>query len=132
MSFQVDYEERTGYLYVHVVGERSLEAVIALAREVFEKAVELRYQRLLIDVRDFGGELRTMESYELVNREFPKYTGKGLKQAAILDRERPDPREWNFLETLPRNRGFNLKIHTDPERAIVWLLEGPDSAAADK
>lgn len=125
-AYQVEYQEKPGYLYVTVLGERSLEAVIKLLHEVIEKAIELHYQRLLIDVRDFSGRLRPMESYDIVNGEFWKFRGKGLQRVAIVDRELPEEKQWSFFETLARNRGFNLTIYTDFKPASVWLVEGLD------
>ena len=132
MSYQVEYQERPGYLYVHVLGERSQDAVIALTRELVEKASELQHQRLLIDVRDFKGWLQTMESYNVVTHDFAKFKGKGLQKVAIVDREFPDTERWSFFETVARNRGFNLRIHTDSKTAIVWLPEGLDTEPAEK
>jgi hypothetical protein len=127
MSFQVEYQKRRGYLYVHVFGDRSLEAVLTLTKELTEKAIELQFQRLLVDVRDLKGWLPPVDTYEIVNREFVKYRGKGIGKVAILDREYPDARG-NFLETAAQNRGFNLRVHTQLKTAILWLTKGLDSA----
>jgi hypothetical protein len=65
-----------------------------------------------------------MDSYAIVNLEFPKIRGKGLQKVAILDRESYKPDRWLFFDTLARNRGFNLGIYHDLKSALEWLLEG--------
>ncbi len=126
MAYQIEYQEKPGYLSVTVHGDRSLEAVLKLVQEVFEKALELHYQRLLVDVRDFAGFLQTMETYQLVTDKFSKLRGKGLQRMALVDRDYPEGNQWSFFETLSRNRGFDLTVHTDLKTAIVWLIEGLD------
>jgi hypothetical protein len=128
MSYQVEYEVRPGYLYVRVSGERTLAAVVALTAELGLKAVVERHRRLLVDIRDLAGWLKTMESYELVTREFPRLGRKGILKAAIVDRAFPEPNQRSFLETVAVNRGFGVRVMTDLEAAIAWLLEGPDPA----
>lgn len=132
MAYTVDYQERSGYLYVRVSGERSGPDVVALTREVYEKAIEMGYGKLLIDVREYGGRLKTVESYEVVTREFPKYKGTGLQKAAILDRELTEPNRWYFFETVARNRGFNLGVFADPEAAVTWLAGKRDPKLTGK
>jgi hypothetical protein len=44
----------------------------------------------------------------------------------------PEPKQWFFFETVARNRGFNLRIRTDPEPAIAWLIKGPVAETSDK
>jgi hypothetical protein len=132
MSFQVEYQKRRGYLYVHVLGERSLEAVITLTKELTEKAIELQFQRLLVDVRGLKGWLPPVDTYEIVNREFVKYRGRGIGKVAILDREFPDARAGNFLQTAAQNRGFNLSVHTQLKPAIAWLTKGLDTEPVEE
>lgn len=113
MSYQFEYQEKVGYLYVHVLGERTQEAGIALAREFSQKAVELRQPRLLVDVREFKGWLQVMENNYVVTTEFPKLRGQGLQRVAILDRELGEPNRWYFFETVARNRGFEIRVSHD-------------------
>ncbi len=131
MAYDVDYIENPGYLSVQISGKRSLQAVQVLTRELTQKAVALGYERILIDVRPFDGRLQTMESFKIVTEEFPLHRGQGVTRVAIVDRPLSEPEEWFFFETVARNRGFNLRIHTSPEPALAWLLEGYESTSGN-
>jgi hypothetical protein len=126
MAYQVEYQDKVGYLYVHVKGKRSLDAVIALAREVTEKATSLGQKLVLLDVREFEGWLQIMDSSYVVNAEFPKLRGTGLEKVAILDHAPEESTRWFFFETYARNRGFNILVSLDLQSALAWLLEGVD------
>jgi hypothetical protein len=126
MAYQVEYQEKIGYLYAHVQGKRTQNSVIELIKDVSERAIELHQKRVLVDVRDFEGWLQIMESKYVVTSEFPKLRGKGLRKAAILDREPLEPNRWFFFETVAQNRGFDLRIFNDQKSALNWLLEGVD------
>jgi hypothetical protein len=126
MPYQVEYQEKVGYLYARVVGKRTLDAVIALGREVTEKAIALQQKLVLLDVREFEGWLQVMDSSYVVNTEFPKFRGKGLERVAILDHAPEEPSRWFFFETYARNRGFDIRVSSDLQSALDWLLEGID------
>ncbi len=129
MPYQFDYQERPGYIFVHVTGERTQEAVIALARELSGLAISLGYSRVLVDVREMMGWLQVMESNYIVTTEFQKLRGLGLRRVAILDRQPPEPQRWFFFETVAQNRGLEIRVSTNLDSALEWLLEGQNSKA---
>jgi hypothetical protein len=51
---------------------------------------------------------------------FQKLRGKGIQKAAIVDEQASPLHRW-FLETVAVNRGFNLRILTDQQKALEWL-----------
>jgi hypothetical protein len=109
-------------------GRRTRAVVSSLVSEIAQSALEHRLGKILIDVRGLEGWLGVMDSYFIVTEDFKRLRGKGLKKAAIVDRPRPEVREW-FFEVVARNRGFYVRIFTDPAAAHDWLL-GPKQEAA--
>jgi hypothetical protein len=81
---------------------------------------------VLVDVRDFAGRLRPMENFTMVNDEFGKFRGRGVRKVSILDSASGNNENMRFVENLARNRGFNLHMHTDMESAVGWLVEDTD------
>lgn len=132
MSYQVEYQVRAGYLYARVSGERSLGAVIQLAEEVYQKAVQLQIRRLLVDVRDLLGWLQPTEIYDVVDGEFPRFRGHQIRRLAIVDRKHDEPDQWYFFETVAHNRGYNLHLFADLQEAVDWLVEGLDIEPVDQ
>jgi hypothetical protein len=126
MSYQIEYEIKPGYLSARMSGERTMEAIVNGTKEMVGKGGELQQTRLLVDIRDLSGQLQMMESYDIVTREYPKIERTGIQRAAILDRVTSDPKQLAFFETVALNRGFNIRMFTDPKSAMAWLLEGLD------
>jgi hypothetical protein len=123
MEYQLHLEKRNEYLYARPVGIRTRESVSVMATEILEACVEDRYARVMVDVRELKGRLGTLDSFTIVTEEFPKLLGKGLRRAAIVDRQISRTRGW-FFETVARNRGFNLRMFTDLNAAHEWLAAG--------
>jgi hypothetical protein len=117
---EVTIQVEGGYLAARAAGERSLNAVTSLAVQIAQAATDAQVGKVLVDVRDLRGRLRVLDSFLVVNSVFDSLRGKGLRQAAIVDRGMPPIRGWTF-EIIARNRGFNLRIFTSREEAVEWL-----------
>jgi len=113
-------EVQAGYLFVRASGVRTSASVAAMTLEVFEAARANRLSKVLVDVRGLRGQLGTVDNVRLVTKVFEKLRGKWVRQAAIVDEQPPSVRGW-FLETVARNRGFNLRIFADEQAALAWL-----------
>lgn len=74
---------------------------------------------MLVDVKAFEGRLSTLDSLNLIRKEFVKIRWKGIEKAAIVDLATGKGR---FLETAAQNRGFNLRIYAEENKARAWLL----------
>jgi hypothetical protein len=121
MTYGLHLENRDEYLYARSMGTRTRATVSAMATEIFEACIQNGHTRVMIDVRQLEGRLGTMDSFSIVTEDFPKMRGKGLYQAAVVDRQLSTARGW-FFETVARNRGFNLRIFADPHAAHEWLI----------
>jgi len=113
-------ETKGSHLFVHANGVRTHATVTAMTMEIFDAALANRMFKVLIDVRELEGQLGILDSYLVVTEMFEKIRGKGLRKAAIVDRQAPSLRGW-FLETVARNRGFNFRIFASQEEALEWL-----------
>jgi hypothetical protein len=83
-------------------------------------AKQVQQAVILVDVREFKGRLGAFDSLYVVRDEFAKYRGKGIRKAALVDREAQGTRRW-FFETVAQNRGFNLRMFNEVEEAQAWL-----------
>jgi len=88
--------------------------------EILRRAQEEKLGRILIDTRGITTEIPTIARFEFGihmaeqrPREF-KIAFVGSEQNVWPDR---------FLENVSRNRGVNVKIVTDIEKALNWLAE---------
>ena len=128
MSYNLDIREEQDYLHVRATGTRTFEAVAEMATQILNACIEHGTDSVLVDVRELEGRLSTIGAYEMPTTVFPKLKGRGLKRAAIVDREQYED-GFPFLETVARNRGFNLHIFSDVDEAIAWLREGIDASS---
>jgi CHAD domain-containing protein len=113
-------EAKGDYLYVRSHGLRTRATVTAMTMEIFDAALAKALSKVLIDVRELEGRLGILDSYFVVTDVFQKLRGKGIDKAAIVD-ESVSPLRWWFLETVAVNRGFNLRIFADQQKALEWL-----------
>ncbi|MGD8455999.1 MAG: hypothetical protein PVF83_06425 [Anaerolineales bacterium] len=122
---QEDYtlviEIKSKYMVARPKGMRNFDTVKAMTLEIFDVARSVHRSIVLIDVRELKGRLGVLDSYKLVTEVFQKLHRKGISAAAIVDPQLPSPRSW-FLETVSLNRGFNLRIFSDYDEALEWLL----------
>ena len=119
-QYTFSIELKDGYLLARAHGERTRATVTAITMEVFEAAMAKDFPKALIDVRELDGRLSVLDSYLIVTQVFEKLRGKVLRKAAIVDWRISSTRGW-FLETVARNRGFNIRVFADSREALAWL-----------
>jgi hypothetical protein len=91
-----------------------------MALEILKTCIEQGCTKVLVDVRKLEGWLSTLESYTVASKELEQLRWKGLSKAAIVDRPR-DTGPFPFFETVARNRGLNLMMFREVDKAIEWL-----------
>jgi hypothetical protein len=121
MSFQLQLEERPGYLAAKFIGSGAAEEVWRQFELVAAHCQRAKVDKLLIDISEARGTLSLTEKY-LAAEEARIFARLGIKIAFIEIPERVDPRK--FLLLAARNRGVNVEAFTDLQSAEEWLLSG--------
>jgi hypothetical protein len=121
MSHQITASKHQDIVHIHATGIRNFQSVLEIATEVFSSCRELGVQKALVDIRALDGRLSVWDTIKLVETYFVKLRDRDvLKQAALVDLA--DNRErYQFFETVARNRGYNLLVFEDVEKAEEWL-----------
>lgn len=121
MSIQVTTEMKGDILCATAVGTRTLDSVLAVARETLQACKAQDIDKVLVDVRQLEGRLGTVDAFELATRHFRTFRAlRALRKAAIVDRASSATRA-RFLEDVAVNRGYNFRIFSDVEKAKEWL-----------
>lgn len=120
MAYQLKINQEGDILMARASGQRTRQAVLAMAMEILKVCIERQCSKVLVDVRELEGFLDTLNSYQVATDDLSKMRGKGLNKAAIVDRKRGTETH-RFFETVARNRGFNLRMFINLKDAIVWL-----------
>ncbi len=112
--------QKKGYILFNFTGEFSQEAGKQCIDAMVEVCSQSQISRALLDCRNMTGEIEIMDSF-MVAKYGVKMIGS-ISKFALVGREDqmfPD----NFVENVAVNRGINLKLFTDIEKAIDWLKE---------
>lgn len=121
MSYHLRIEKKGDVLWVTATGARSLETVLAMARDILAACAENKVAKVLTDVRALEGRLASMESYEVVTQHFPEIRDRHvITHNAIVDLKE-FAGSYRFFEDLAANRGYALRIFSNPDAAIEWL-----------
>ena len=115
--YTVTYENRPGYLYVHMDGPESLEAAIRFWESLAFKAREEGIKAFLI-VDEVVGQLEAMEIYKLSVAVADLFRGATI---AYVDPKEDTFDANKFGEVVVRNRGVYATVFHSEAEAIEWL-----------
>jgi len=121
-GFQLEIVPTSDYLLATASGRRNLDSVRAVALEISRAALAASSHNVLVDVSRLEGTLGPLDSFLLVSATFEQLRRSGIKKAAIVDPRRPTLPQ-TVLETIARNRGFDLRVFPGRDQAAAWLRE---------
>ena len=122
MPYELNIRKKPDYLYVEVTGNRTLETIIAMAKDVLDACDEQGCSKTLIDVRRMTGKLKTINAYDLGTKDLQKFRRTGHMKASIIDVDENRERFF-FLESVCVSVGYYLRIFSDVDEAIKWLCD---------
>jgi hypothetical protein len=117
--YKLTTEDRQGYLYAKMTGERdSYESTMAAVTELAGICLARKVTRLLVE-HDMPGKLSTLDVYKMASRLPDLF--EGVDVGFVIHRsEIPDNPK--FLENVARNRGAQGRLFTSVSEAEAWLL----------
>jgi hypothetical protein len=120
MSVQLQLEDKPGYLKASFAGACAKEEVERHFKSLAEKCKSSKKNKLLLDFTEVPLDISLVDLYELgkMTLVFAQYA---CKVSAVCKPERPDSQR--FLETVAQNRWVELRVFTNVEEAIEWLLK---------
>jgi len=125
MSYNLTIEKKEDVLWVTATGNRSLQTVLAMSKDILAGCVEKMVKKALIDVRALEGRLSTLEAYEIPDKHFPNMRDPNvITHSAIVDLKEFE-RNYKFFEDVAVNRGFDLRIFSNTGEALEWLSKWP-------
>jgi len=121
MSYSLQFEPRSTYVYITVTGENSVDSKNGYLAEVHAWCLQHKYPNVLIVENLSGPGLGTYNIFELVSR---KSTGASqvLGRLAYVDiNPEHDPKAMEFAEDVAVNRGIPVRIFATVREAEMWL-----------
>lgn len=129
MSYELEIVEKSGYVVAVLKGVRTPETLLAAAARTTTFCSERQISHLLIDLKGMTGRLDTLETFDIAGHELPRQKAvRRVLRSVILDHPENVER-LRFFETVAINRGLNVKVFSDEDQAVEWLLADVNGGA---
>ena len=119
MSYKINYNKEENYIAVIVEGQFSLPTVKELAADVANLVEQYHCTRILNDLRNARLTEKIFDIYSMPKNVKQAGVGPHLKRALVVSELSSN---FHFLETVFINQGHIVKMFTDINTALHWLL----------
>jgi hypothetical protein len=115
----LEIQVKPDYILVTYTGEFNVAAAERAIDGSLQAGSTHNLSKILIDCRRMTGRLSIMDRYQ-VAVSGQRMAGK-LTRVALVRQEEGSPLD-RFTETVARNRGVNLKLFSEIDEAVAWLM----------
>ena len=119
MSYKIGYNKEHEYIMIVVEDEFTLSTFKELAADVVKFTDRYNCKRILNDMRRANLTETTLDIYNMPKSASQAGIGNRLKRALVVSERSPS---FYFLETVFINQGHIVKLFTDIDEALHWLL----------
>lgn len=119
MSHNLTYDSETGCVILRIQGRVTMKLIQELAPQVARMFRETKCQRFLNDMSTAVIDVSFMDVYGSPKAMDESGITRDIRRALVVP---SDFKQSEFLETVTRNRGHDLRIFTDVDEAKRWLL----------
>ena len=121
MSYTLNVEQRSNYLYITVTGDNTVDSVQGYLAEVRDLCLQYKCPNVLLVENLAGPGLDTFHIYDLVSRNSPQ-TVPLIGRIAFVDiNPAHNPKNMEFAEDVAVNRGVTVKVFSTLKEAEEWL-----------
>jgi hypothetical protein len=117
----VEYLPRENAVHTTASGELTSVLVTQKAGDSLQEAAEHGTDKFLGDDLDVQTRLTTLEIYQLPKLHESLGVTPKAKIAVVYSPGSPSARDFEFVETVAINRGFNVRLFATVEEARQWL-----------
>jgi hypothetical protein len=118
MPFSIYYDKKFNCIVVLFKGVLRPEEGKSYPKEAVRLGLKHGCKRILVDVREGQLDFSTTDIYKLSEMLDNGGLDRSWKRAVIASKQFED---FQFYETVMINRGYQLKIFSDPDEAMKWL-----------
>lgn len=119
MSYTVVPSDNSKYLICSVEGPITEDVALGFTKELDRLSRAMNIKRFLNDVRNASNAMSTLQNYIYAYQHMPDLELQRDARSAILIA--PDDKSHDFVETVTRNAGYNVRVFDDEAKAIAWL-----------
>ena len=118
MRLKIKYDKGLGYIHVVTSGNFNETTAVEWQKTMAMQVAHYQCQKILHDMRPAKIDIDTYSIYEL-----PKSArGMGLQNTRRAIIYSGEPQDFLFFETVASNQGQIVRVFTEMNEAIVWLL----------
>jgi len=122
MEYSIKPSEGRDYIILTVVGEFTAETFMQCIVETHTLGREMGIRNILVDVTNARNVDSAMGTYKFAYSDMK--TTEGVDPLArVAGLVSPGDHSHDFVETASSNAGMFLKLFTDPDKAIDYLLK---------
>ena len=118
MTHQLRYNADTDCIELTVEGTFNMERLKRIAPQVAKLSEESGCLRILNDMSGANIDFSLGEVYNSPQEMDHSHISRTTRRALVVP---PDFQQADFLETVTRNRGHNLRVFHDRAEALEWL-----------
>lgn len=121
MSYTITISENGQYIICRVTGSMTVEIAREFTREIDSISRAKHIKRFLTDVREAPNVSNIFQNYEYAYKDMLDLELQRDIRSAILADTADTTHD--FIETVVRNAGYNVRVFHDESAAIAWLNE---------
>ena len=122
MGTTITVSEDQKYIILKIVGDYTRELAMIDNLKAHAMGREMGIKLYLSDMTEARNIETTTDNYYFANKDMKITPGIDL-HARVALLVRPEDRSHDFVETVSRNAGLDVKIFRDPELAVQYLLD---------
>jgi hypothetical protein len=120
MEYSITPSEDGSYIVIKVEGNITRKEAMQQNREAHALGKQLGINRYLVDVTEARNVEPPIENYEFAYNDMHRDEKLDItaRIAALVD---PDDHSHDFVETVSRNAGFDMRLFRDRDEALRYL-----------
>lgn len=121
MTKEIKISDSGKYIIVRVNEDMTRTLAESLGLEAMHLGSKKNLNKFLYDLRNSRNKETLNSNYIFVNQDLKRLEPNPENKIAMLTS--PNDKSYDFIETVLRNAGYNVKLFIVEEEAIAWLEE---------
>lgn len=123
MGYKLETSEDKDFITLTVEGDFTAKDMMGYIMAAHDLGTEIKISRFLVDVREARNVDSVMHNYQFAYSDM-KNTEGIIISARVAALVNPGDRSHDFIETVLNNAGLSIKLFSDRELALEYLLDG--------
>ena len=119
MSYEINFDHRSTYLYARIVGMNKREVILSYMQDIVAECAKADCFNVLVHECLEGPRLEMLDLFETVSDTCKVVFGE-FDAIAYVDEKMGDLR--HFGETVAFNRGMPIAAFSDVDSATTWIM----------